>query len=95
MPMLGHTSDVMPCSFCRKSQHHVAKLIAGPGVHICDDCVDLCTRIIEEEVGARPSPRPPTDDEIEDAARAVNDALSRLRTLALRRQATREPPASE
>ena len=95
MPRLGHARDVMTCSFCGKSQDQVAKLIAGPGVRICDDCVDLCTRIIEEEVGARPSPRPPTDDEIEDAARAVNDALSRLRTLALRRQATPEPPASE
>ena len=38
------------CSFCGKSQHNVARLIAGPGgVYICDECVDLCREIIEEE----------------------------------------------
>ena len=38
------------CSFCGKSQHEVRKLIAGPSVFICDECVDLCTDIIREEV---------------------------------------------
>ena len=37
------------CSFCGKSQHEVKKLIAGPNVFICDECVDLCTDIIKEE----------------------------------------------
>ena len=46
------------CSFCTKSQHEVRKLIAGPGVYICDDCISLCYRIIEEELGPwEPTPR--------------------------------------
>src|SRR5262245_29510489 len=36
------------CSFCGKSQHDVRKLIAGPGVYICDECVDLCTDIVDD-----------------------------------------------
>ena len=38
------------CSFCGKSQHEVRKLIAGPSVFICDECVDLCNDIIREEI---------------------------------------------
>ena len=38
------------CSFCGKSQAEVVKIIAGPGVYICDQCVDLCHRIIAEEL---------------------------------------------
>ena len=38
------------CSFCGKSQHEVRKLIAGPSVFVCDECVDLCNDIIEEEI---------------------------------------------
>ena len=38
------------CSFCGKSQHEVRKLIAGPSVFVCDECVDLCNDIIREEV---------------------------------------------
>ena len=41
--------DKLFCSFCGKSQHEVKKLIAGPTVFICDECVDLCTDIIKEE----------------------------------------------
>ena len=41
---------VTTCSFCGKSQHEVRKLIAGPSVFICDECVDLCNDIIREEV---------------------------------------------
>lgn len=37
------------CSFCGKSQEYVRKLIAGPGVYICDECVELCNEILEEE----------------------------------------------
>ena len=40
---------LMYCSFCGKSQHEVRKLIAGPSVFICDECVDLCNDIIREE----------------------------------------------
>jgi ATP-dependent Clp protease ATP-binding subunit ClpX len=44
------SGKVLYCSFCGKSQHEVKKLIAGPSVFICDECVDLCNDIIEEEV---------------------------------------------
>ncbi len=40
----------MSCSFCAKSQFDVVKLVAGPGVYICNECVDLCTQIIAEEL---------------------------------------------
>ena len=43
--------DLLKCSFCGKSQKHVKKLIAGPAVYICDECIDLCNEIIEEELG--------------------------------------------
>jgi len=46
---IGETSDLLKCSFCGKSQKQVKKLIAGPGVYICDECIDLCNEIIEEE----------------------------------------------
>ena len=42
--------EVVKCSFCGKSQKQVKKLIAGPGVYICDECIDLCNDIIEEEL---------------------------------------------
>jgi len=42
--------DLLKCSFCGKSQRQVKKLIAGPGVYICDECIDLCNEIIEEEL---------------------------------------------
>ena len=49
------TSDkVLHCSFCGKSQHEVKKLIAGPSVFICDECIDLCTDIIQEEIAKLP-----------------------------------------
>jgi ATP-dependent Clp protease ATP-binding subunit ClpX len=40
----------LKCSFCGKSQEQVRKLIAGPGVYICDECVDLCNEILDEEL---------------------------------------------
>jgi ATP-dependent Clp protease ATP-binding subunit ClpX len=43
------SSEPLKCSFCGKSQKQVIKLIAGPGVYICDECIELCTEIIEEE----------------------------------------------
>src|SRR5918994_1208616 len=47
-------SDLLKCSFCGKSQKQVKKLIAGPGVYICDECIDLCNEIIEEELSESP-----------------------------------------
>ena len=46
------TSEQLLCSFCGKSQRQVKKLIAGPGVYICDECIDLCNEIIDEELTA-------------------------------------------
>ncbi|MGA1171992.1 MAG: ATP-dependent Clp protease ATP-binding subunit ClpX, partial [Aquiluna sp.] len=48
---LSETSDLLKCTFCGKSQKQVRKLIAGPSVYICDECIDLCNEIIEEELG--------------------------------------------
>lgn len=47
----------LKCSFCGKTQDQVRKLVAGPGVYICDECIELCTEIVEEELG--------TDEEVE------------------------------
>ena len=44
------SSKILYCSFCGKSQHEVRKLIAGPSVYICDECVELCNDIIREEL---------------------------------------------
>ena len=50
MARVGESGDLLKCSFCGKSQKQVKKLIAGPGVYICDECIDLCNEIIEEEL---------------------------------------------
>jgi ATP-dependent Clp protease ATP-binding subunit ClpX len=61
---IGDGGDLLKCSFCGKSQKQVKKLIAGPGVYICDECIDLCNEIIEEElsegsdVGLEELPKP-------------------------------------
>ncbi len=49
MARLGDGGEMLKCSFCGKAQKQVRKLIAGPGVYICDECIDLCNEIIEEE----------------------------------------------
>ncbi len=74
--MADHPKDgddsgkLLYCSFCGKSQHEVRKLIAGPSVFICDECVDLCNDIIREEIqesGSESShDRLPTPEEIKD-----------------------------
>ncbi len=50
MAKFGDGGELLKCSFCNKSQKQVKKLIAGPGVYICDECIDLCNEIIEEEL---------------------------------------------
>ena len=52
MARIGDGGDLLKCSFCGKSQKQVKKLIAGPGVYICDECIDLCNEIIDEELTA-------------------------------------------
>ncbi len=49
MAKFGDSGELLKCSFCGKSQKQVKKLIAGPGVYICDECIELCNEIIEEE----------------------------------------------
>ncbi|GAA4872094.1 ATP-dependent protease ATP-binding subunit ClpX [Ferrimonas pelagia] len=64
----GDNSKLLYCSFCGKSQHEVRKLIAGPSVYVCDECVELCNDIIREEVKEltpkRQADRLPTPHEI-------------------------------
>lgn len=50
MARIGETGDLLKCNFCSKSQKQVIQLIAGPGVYICDECVELCNEIIEERM---------------------------------------------
>ena len=50
MAKFGDSGELLKCSFCGKSQKQVKKLIAGPGVYVCDECIDLCNEIIEEEL---------------------------------------------
>ncbi|MBU1671734.1 MAG: ATP-dependent Clp protease ATP-binding subunit ClpX [Actinobacteria bacterium] len=65
MAKFSDGSDLLKCSFCGKTQRHVKKLIAGPGVYICDECIELCNEIIAEEltetpevqIGTLPKPR--------------------------------------
>ncbi len=52
MARMQESADLLKCSFCGKSQKQVKKLIAGGGVYICDECIELCNEIIEEEIGA-------------------------------------------
>ena len=61
--MSTNNKNILYCSFCGKSQHEVRKLIAGPTVFICDECVELCMDIIKEESKDSPESRPsrPTD----------------------------------
>ncbi|MDD2430491.1 MAG: ATP-dependent Clp protease ATP-binding subunit ClpX [Firmicutes bacterium] len=61
MPKYSDEKNQLKCSFCGKPQEHVKKLIAGPGVYICTDCIELCNEIIEEEFA----------DEIDDSLQLV------------------------
>ncbi|KKL59333.1 hypothetical protein LCGC14_2216380, partial [marine sediment metagenome] len=51
MAKFDDKTEQLKCSFCGKSQRQVRKLIAGPGVYVCDECIDLCNEIIDEELG--------------------------------------------
>ena len=50
MTRIGEANELLKCSFCGKTQKQVKKLIAGPGVYICDECIELCNEIIVEEL---------------------------------------------
>jgi ATP-dependent Clp protease ATP-binding subunit ClpX len=55
MPQFGHLDEILSCSFCGKSQNDVRKLIAGPGVYICNECIDICNEIIDDDERAVPN----------------------------------------
>ncbi len=59
--MVKPNDSRLKCSFCTKSQDQVKKLIAGPGVYICDECVDLCNEILDEELLEGVPPSSPTE----------------------------------
>ena len=65
---MQESAELLKCSFCGESQKQVRKLIAGPGVYICDECIELCNEIIEEELVATSAQEPqgklPTPSEI-------------------------------
>ena len=63
--MSAKAESLLQCSFCAKSQEQVRKLIAGPGVYICDQCVDLCNEIIDDETS-------------DDGLAALTEASSRV-----------------
>src|SRR6187397_3028375 len=80
---LGKTRDhaeepkeLLHCSFCRKNQDEVRKLIAGPTVFICDDCVQICVDIIENDAPAAPGSGE-TPDAAEARARAAAERMNR------------------
>ena len=56
MAKFGESGDSLKCSFCQKTQKQVRKLIAGTGVYICDECIELCSDILAEELGDAPEP---------------------------------------
>ena len=78
---IGDSADLLKCSFCGKSQKQVKKLIAGPGVYICDECVELCNEIIEEELAeasrARPGTSCPSRGRSSTSSRSTSSARSR------------------
>jgi len=83
------SNEQLLCSFCGKSQRQVKKLIAGPGVYICDECIDLCNEIIDEELTAPPTfdiealPKPREIFEVLDEYVVGQDASKRTLSVAV------------
>ena len=82
-------TELLKCSFCGKSQKQVKKLIAGPGVYICDECIELCNEIIEEElaeieeVGTAELPKPHEIYEFLDSYVVGQDRAKRILSVAV------------
>lgn len=67
------------CSFCRKDEDHVDKLLGGPGVFICDGCVEICVRILQGKRGPTfPTWEQMSDDELLASVGAAGDSLRHL-----------------
>jgi hypothetical protein len=82
------SNDVLGCHFCGKSQRQVMKLIAGPGVYICDECVGICNEILDEELPAAPCAHPTatTHQRIAKWRRWIDGTIkSNVSTMQLRR----------
>ena len=80
MPRLkSATDDEVRCSFCGKKQRQVKKLVAGRGVYICNECVDLCNDVITEG-----KPDPPLAAELDDVCRHLYQVGSEVAELAKR-----------
>ncbi len=83
------SNEQLLCSFCGKSQRQVKKLIAGPGVYICDECIDLCNEIIDEELTAPPSfelenlPKPAEINDVLDEYVVGQEAAKRSLSVAV------------
>jgi ATP-dependent Clp protease ATP-binding subunit ClpX len=73
-PRTPEGPESLKCSFCGKSQRHVKKLIAGPGVYICDECIELCNDIVEDELAEEAALEPVLDDL--PAPREIYEALN-------------------
>jgi ATP-dependent Clp protease ATP-binding subunit ClpX len=71
---IGESGDLLKCNFCGKSQKQVKKLIAGPGVYICDECIDLCNEIIEEELNE--AAESPVGGELPKPGRSTTSSIS-------------------
>ena len=84
MAKFGDGGELVKCSFCGKTQKQVKKLIAGPGVYICDECVDLCMDIRRAESSDAEAPEPTSDQEM---AKMKEERLAALNTA---RQSRRE-----
>ena len=63
--MAAHDDSQLKCSFCGKTQEQVKKLIAGPDVYICDECVELCNEILDEEF-LENKEKQPTEAEVKE-----------------------------
>jgi ATP-dependent Clp protease ATP-binding subunit ClpX len=94
------SGKLLYCSFCGKSQHEVRKLIAGPSVFICDECVDLCNDIIREEMqdATRASttrlPKPAEINRILDDYVIGQDRAKKVLSVASRRTTSSWPRAT-
>ena len=89
MAKFGEGGELLKCSFCGKSQKQVKKLIAGPGVYICDECIDLCNEIIDEELaspvelGFEELPKPNEINEFLDDYIVGQDQAKRILSVAV------------